>query len=273
MATAKKTQPAATARPTGERPFTLCFDIGGTGLKASVLDAAGEMVTDRVRIPTPYPLAPPTLVSALADLAQPLPKADRASAGFPGMVRAGVVLTAPSFSTVSGTGSAVDPELVELWHGFNLAEALQDALKVPTKVANDADVQSIAVVSGKGLELTVTLGTGFGTGLLYNGTLLPHLEIAHLNFRKNEDFDHQVGEAARKRIGNKRWTKRVFKAIKVMRTLTAFDHLYIGGGNAQRLPVELLPEDVTVVPNSAGIFGGIRLWDGEHIGIDQPVHP
>jgi polyphosphate glucokinase len=251
------------------QPFTLCFDIGGTGLKAAVLDATGVMVTDRVRVPTPYPLAPEQLVENLKGLAGSLPRAARASAGFPGMVRNGVVLTAPSFSTVQGTGSPIDPELVTRWHSFDLAGALEATLGLPVKVANDADLQGAASVSGKGLEVTVTLGTGFGTALLYDGQLLPHLEIAHLKFRKDEDFDHQIGEAARKQIGDKRWLRRVFKAIDVMRNLTAFDHLYVGGGNSARLPLDQLPDDVSVVPNSAGILGGIALWENGHIGLSR----
>jgi len=127
-------------------------------------------------------------------------------------------------------------------------------------VANDADIQGAAVVSGHGLELVVTLGTGFGTGLFYNGVLLPHLEIAHQPFRKGEDYDEQLGEATRKEIGEERWNKRVAKAIANMRTLTAFDHLYIGGGNSRRVLRHHLPDDVTVVDNTAGILGGIRLW-------------
>ena len=253
----------------GKRPYTLCIDIGGTGLKANVLDADGNAVALRAKIATPYPNPPETLVASLAELVKDLPKAERASAGFPGMVRDGVVLTAPSFSTEAGTGSPVDPELVKKWSSFDLASALTTTLGVPTRVANDADVQSVAVVSGKGLELTITLGTGFGTGLLYNGNLMPHLEIAHMIFRKGQDFDHQIGNAARKKIGDKRWNQRVVKAISVMRVLMAFDHLYIGGGNSTRVDPSLLPDDVTIVSNTAGILGGIKLWDDDHIA----VHP
>jgi polyphosphate glucokinase len=111
-----------------------------------------------------------------------------------------------------------------------------------------------------GLELVVTLGTGFGTGLFFNGELLPHLEIAHQPFRKGEDYDGQLGETTRKEIGEERWNKRVTKAIANMRALTAFDHLYIGGGNSRRVARDHLADDVTVVDNSAGILGGIRLW-------------
>ena len=112
---------------------------------------------------------------------------------------------------------------------------------MPTKAANDADIQGAAVVRGDGLELVVTLGTGFGTGLFYNGDLLPHLEIAHQPFRKGEDYDQQLGEVTRKEIGETRWNKRVMKAIDNMRDLTRFDHLYIGGGTRAGCCVAICP--------------------------------
>ena len=253
------------ARVAPAHPFTLAVDIGGTGLKASVLDATGAMVADRVKIPTPYPLPPDKLVASLKKLIAPLPTAARAAVGFPGMVRGGVVLSAPHFVTVEGPGTAIDHHLEQQWARFDLAGALTTEFGIPTKAANDADIQGAAVVKGTGLELVITLGTGFGTGLLYVGELMPHLEIAHQPFRKGETYDDQLGEATRKEIGETRWNKRVMKAIDNMRELTLFDHLYIGGGNSRRVVRHHLPDDVTVVDNTAGILGGIRLW--------VPLHP
>ena len=255
------TSNADTADDVPAHPFTLAVDVGGTGMKASVLDARGAMVADRVKIPTTYPLPPEKLVADLKRLVAPLPRAERASVGYPGMVRDGVVLTTPHFITVAGPGTAVDPVLEAAWRRFALAEVLSRELGLPTKVANDADVQGAAVVQGRGLELVITLGTGFGTGLFLDGRLLPHMEIAHQPFRKGETYDQQLGEATRKEVGEGRWVKRVHKAIANMRALFAFDHLYIGGGNSRRLPRASLPDDVTVVDNMAGILGGIRLWD------------
>ncbi|MGD0881211.1 MAG: ROK family protein [Acidimicrobiales bacterium] len=251
-------------RAAPEHPFTLAVDIGGTGFKASVLDANGAMVADRVKVATPYPLPPGKLVALVTSLVAPLPTAERAAVGFPGMIRAGLVLSAPHFVTVNGPGSAVDRLLEQEWNRFDLAAALTAELGLPTKVANDADIQGAAVVLGRGLELVITLGTGFGTGLFYDGELMPHLEIAHQPFRKGETYDEQLGEATRKEIGEERWNKRVTKAIANMRALTLFDHLYIGGGNSRRVLRHHLPADVTVVDNAAGILGGIRLWVPQH---------
>ena len=210
-----------------EHPFTLAIDIGGTGLKASVLSKDGTMVADRVKVDTTYPMPPDGehgLVPALVKLVKPLPESDRVSCGFPGMVRRGHVLSAPHFSLKKGPGSPVDPGLLKAWSGFDLATALSTALGKPAKVANDADVQGAAVVVGKGLELVITLGTGFGTAVVMDGALLPHMEIAHQPFRKDETYNDQLGEAARKKVGDERWNHRVREAIVCMDGMFFFDH-------------------------------------------------
>lgn len=224
----------------------LCIDVGGTGLKASVVDENGKLQTDRVRVDTPVGSPPQEIVETLARLVAPLGGCDRVSVGFPGVVRDGRVLTAPNLDNKG-------------WKDFELAAALQKALGKPVRIANDADVQGLAVISGKGVEMIITLGTGFGSGLYVDGRLAPHLELSHHPFRKGESYDEQLGNAARKSVGTERWNKRVKKAIRNVRALTNFDHLYIGGGNAKKIAFELDP-DVTIVPNTAGIAGGIALW-------------
>lgn len=226
--------------------LTLAIDIGGTGLKAAVVDATGAFVGERVRIDTPVGATPDAIVALLAELVRELPDHERVAVGFPGMVRNGVVRTAPNLGN-------------DAWSGYDLAKALADALHKPVRVANDADVQGLAVIAGRGVEMVVTLGTGFGTALYHDGRLCPHLEISQQPFRHGENYDQQLGNAARKEVGNRKWRKRVGKAIANLRVLTHFDHLYVGGGNARRLEGEL-PEDVTLVDNSAGLSGGARLW-------------
>ncbi len=81
-------------------PHTLAIDIGGTGLKAAVLDAEGHMLDKRVRVHTPGDPTPEAVVEALAHLIARLPEFDRISIGFPGVVRRGIVLTAPNLGTV-----------------------------------------------------------------------------------------------------------------------------------------------------------------------------
>ena len=226
---------------------TLAIDIGGSGLKATVLDDGGRMLCDRVRVDTPVGAPPPEVIDTLETLVRDLPDYNRVAVGFPGMIRDGVVRTAPNLGHAD-------------WVGFDLAKALQERLGRPVRVANDADVQGLAVVSGRGLEMVVTLGTGFGTAIYDKGRLCPHLEISQLHFRKGETYDEHLGNFARKAFGNKKWQKRVLRAIESMRQLTHFDHLYIGGGNVKNLYRYALPDYVTIVYNAAGLAGGAALW-------------
>ena len=139
--------------PAHAHPYTLSIDVGGTGLKASVLSKDGVMVADRVKVETKYPMPPEGdtgLIAALTALVKPLPAADRVSCGFPGMVRNGLVLSAPHFVTRKGPGTPVDEKFSAAWFKFDLASALEAALGKPTKVANDADVQGARSSEGMG---------------------------------------------------------------------------------------------------------------------------
>lgn len=249
-------------------PCTLAVDVGGTGIKADVLDASGQPVAERQKVDTAYPMTPEGLVEVVRDLASRLPAFDRVSVGFPGVVRQGHVLTAPHFVTKAGPGTKVVPELQARWGGFDLAGAIGAAFGKPVRLANDADLQGAAVIQGKGLELVVTLGTGVGTGLFFNGHLAPHLEIAHHPYRHDQTYNEQLGEAARKRIGNRRWNRRVAKALDTLHDLVLYDHVFIGGGNSARLDFDPGP-DATVVDNSAGILGGIKLWETKELGAES----
>lgn len=234
------------ARP-ARGPVTLTVDIGGSGLKAALLDVLGRMITRRVRVATPVGQPPRAYLDALAGLVAPLPPFQRISVGFPGVVRGPRVLTAPNLAH-------------DGWRSFDLAGALTRRFGVPARLINDAEMQGLAVISGKGVEMVVTLGTGFGTALFEDGRRSVHLEISHHPFRKGQTYDQQLGNAARKRVGPARWNRRVQKAIENMQTLTLFDHLYVGGGNAEKLTIRL-PENSSVVPNVMGVKGGVRLWD------------
>jgi polyphosphate glucokinase len=231
-------------------PRTLAIDIGGTGLKAAVLDGSGEMVTKRVRVPTPYPCAPKKMVNTLAKLVAPLPPYDRISIGFPGVVRDGRILTAPHF-----------PD--KAWPGFPLEQAIADRLAKPARLLNDAEVQGLGVIHGQGLEVVLTLGTGVGSAVFSNGAPTPHLELAHHPIRKGETYNDYVGNAARRALSSRKWNNRVLKIIDIVYDLLHYDVLHLGGGNAANIVVPL-PNNVHVASNDAGITGGIRLWD-EHV--------
>src|SRR5579875_3213559 len=252
---ASRPAPRAARRRSPGRPNTLAIDVGGTGLKASVLDPAGRMLHDRVRMPTPYPLSPQLLLDSIAALAAPLPPYQRVSLGFPGMVRAGHILSAHHFVSPEGPGGPPDEKLMAAWNGFDLQTALAERLAKPARVANDADLGGSAVIAGDGLEMVLTLGTGFGSAMFYNGKLMPHLELAHHPFHKGATYNETVGEAARKSLGTKKWNKRVDLAIRAVRDPTFFDPCYVGGGNSSRVAIDHAP-GVTLVSNEAGILGG-----------------
>ncbi len=226
---------------------TLAVDIGGTGIKFAALDDSGRIVGNPARVPTPpKPVQPEQVVHIIEETSATLGAFERVSVGFPGMVRGGKVLTAPNLGT-------------ELWAGFDLQSELATRLDKPVRVMNDADVQGYGAIDGKGVEMVLTLGTGAGTSLFDNGRILPHLELAHHPLHGNKTYDQYLGNAALTLKGKKKWSKRVAFTIEVLRTVVNFDHLYLGGGNAKKIQFEL-PPDISVVPNTDGLTGGIRLW-------------
>lgn len=239
---------------------TLAIDIGGTGIKAALLDASGQMAGNRRRIPTPpQPVSPEALIAAIDQAVAELGEFDRVSVGFPGYVRDGRIVTAPHLGT-------------ETLAGFDLQSALRQHWGKPVRVLNDADVQGYGAIRGRGVEMVLTLGTGAGTALFRDGELMPHLELAHHPIRGKKTYDEYVGNAARDRKGRKAWNRRVARVIAILRELVHFDHLYIGGGNAADIDFPL-PPDVTIVPNSDGLTGGIRLWEPAFPAGEPPPAP
>lgn len=244
-------------------PPTLAVDCGGGGIKASVLDAAGTMLAQPVRTVTPYPLAPERLLEVIEDLAQQLPEAGRITIGMPGMIRHGVVVQTPHYVTRSGPRTRVIPDLVEAWSGFDMRHAIEHRLKLPARVLNDAEVHGAGVIIGTGLELMLTFGTGLGNALYDGGVLAPHLELSQAQMRWGLSYDEYIGEHERLRLGDAMWSRRVRRVIDALRPVYLWDRVYVGGGNSRRLvPTVLgkLGDDVVVVPNSAGIVGGVRVW-------------
>src|SRR5215813_13691530 len=250
--TAKKTVKKSTAnnktssKKLGAEIKTLAFDIGGSGLKASILNERGEMVTERARIDTPKPCPPSLLLEKLKELTAQLPPFDRVSVGFPGPVRKGKTLSSANLGSVE-------------WNGFDLQRAIAKQTGKPAIVINDADMQGLGAIRGNGVEMVITLGTGLGSSLFEDGRLAPHIELAHIPFRKGQTYEEQLGNRALKKVGKTEWNKRLAKPVEVFRALTHFDRLYIGGGNAGNVSIDLGP-DVEVVSNILGMRGGIWLW-------------
>lgn len=224
---------------------TLAVDIGGSGVKALVLDEDGTPLGERDRIKTPKPATPKAVMAVIEKLADQQGDFDRVSVGFPGVVRNGVVYTAVN----------LHPDWVE----YDLAGILAERVKRPVRVANDADLQGMGAISGEGVEMVITLGTGFGTALFTDGHLVANLEFGHQRFRKGQTYEEQLGRAALKDVGQKTWNNRLLKAIDALSRGFNYDRLYLGGGEVKQIKVEL-PENVIVVSNVLGLLGGINLW-------------
>jgi polyphosphate glucokinase len=223
----------------------LTIDIGGSHIKAVVLDSAGAMISDYKRVPTPVPATPVSVLSTIKRIVTEL-TFDKVSVGFPGYVKNGVVYTAPNLGT-------------ESWSHYNLEQAISEGLQKPVKVVNDADLQGLGLATGKGLELVITLGTGFGTAMINNGQLLPHLELAHHPITKKKTYDEYIGQKAMDKIGRKKWNKRMKRVLGILKTVTQYDSLFISGGNADKL--DFKPGSNTRIDsNRDGIKGGAKLW-------------
>ena len=235
---------AGVARARGKTMRTLAIDIGGTGIKAIKLDENGKAISERTRIPTPKKATPKAVIGIICELAKMQSGFDRLSVGFPGVVKDGVVYAAPNL----GKG----------WSGFNLGKSLQKKLGRPVRVANDADVQGLGAVSGKGLELVITLGTGFGSVIFDEGRRM-HLELGHHPFHEGKTYEEELGHRAMAKKGKKKWNKLLREAIDDLKRTFIYDRLYIGGGDAKHINFKLSP-DVEVVSNEDGLLGGIALW-------------
>jgi len=224
---------------------TLAIDIGGTGLKATILDAKGKPVHERVRVETPRPATPAAILAALAKLCAPLGKFDRVSVGFPGVVVKGVTMSAPN--------------LHEQWKAFPLQKQLEKIFKKPVRALNDAGVQGFGVIHGEGTEMVITLGTGMGCAIYVDGRYVPNIELAHHPFHNGKTYEEFIGMKALKKIGKKRWNKRVKHVLEQVQPIFNPTHIYLGGGNAKKLHITL-PKNVSITDNVAGLLGGIALW-------------
>ena len=223
---------------------TLAVDIGGSGIKVMVLDTAGNPLSDRQRLKTPHPAKPKDVIDTILTLAKQQ-EFDRVSVGFPGVVQHGIIKTAVNLDSD--------------WLQYDLATGLTQLLSKPVKVANDADIQGFGAISGTGVELVLTLGTGFGSALFVEGKLVPNLEMGHHPFRKGETYEEQLGRAALEKEGKKKWNNRLAKAIANLDRLFNYDFLYIGGGETKNINFDL-PSNAKIIPNVSGLIGGIKLW-------------
>ncbi len=160
---------------------TLVVDVGGSGIKATLLNDLGKGVGERVRRDSPASGMPGEVMDIIISLSKQFESFDRVAVGFPGVVINGIVKQAPN--------------LAKEWQDVNIAEALEAGLKKPVRVANDADVQGFGAIAGTGVELVVTLGTGVGTSLFVDGRLVPNLEIG-----RGQTTRRGIGEGRQEKV-------------------------------------------------------------------------
>jgi polyphosphate glucokinase len=253
---ARKTSAKASVAKSG----ILAIDIGGTGLKAAVIDDHGNMHGEHLRVPTPHPCPPQLLVDTFVKMLPSLHKFDRISIGFPGVIRNGHVMTAVNLGSKE-------------WEGFPLAEVLSKQLGGhPARMVNDADMQGLALISGHGIEFVLTFGTGMGSALFRDGELMPHMELAHHPMHKGKTYEECLGNEAFHSIGKKRWNRRVARALELVNILLRPDRIFIGGGNAVHIELDL-PETVIIGSNDAGLEGGAALWRDRPVKVHRGLPP
>jgi polyphosphate glucokinase len=236
----------STIEQTEESTNILSIDIGGTSIKACILTKDGELFSEYTKLPTPKDSTPEAVIKVIYELVSPLSPYSKVAMGFPGYVKAGIVETAPNLAE-------------NKWAGFPLAQEVSNLLGKPVRLVNDADQQALGVISGEGFEIVLTLGTGFGTSLTFDGELLPHLELAHLPITKTKDYDDYIGDKAFEKEGEKKWNERLQRIIEIYKTVFNYDKLYLGGGNAKHISFEL-EHNIHTVSNRDGIKGGAKLW-------------
>jgi len=225
---------------------TLAVDIGGTSIKLVVMDDQGEPIGESRIHETPRPAEPDTVIRLIHDIADSLPPHRRISVGFPGIVKDGVAYNAPNLGD-------------DLWRGVRLRDRLTDLFGHPVQVINDADLQGLGVVGGKGVEMAITLGTGVGTALFTDGRLVPNLELGHHPFRDGQTYEDLVRDSELKRIGPDQWTVRVLDAIAQLEPIFNYDMLHLGGGNTRHITSDL-PAKVRIFSHDEAMSGALKLW-------------
>jgi polyphosphate glucokinase len=242
-ATEKKTSTTSTTRAS-RGPITLAIDIGGSGMKAMLLDPEGKPLSERQRVVTPEVPAPKPMLEALDSLRSLLGDFDRVSVGFPGVIKHGTTYTAAN--------------LHPGWVGFPLQLELEKRWKKPARVANDAAVQGYGAIKGHGVEMIVTLGTGMGGSLFTDGRLCPGLELGHHPWKKHT-YEDYLGRRGLDKYGKQKWNELLQEAIAQTAATFNWDQLYLGGGNTKK--IEFKPgKNIEIVSNEAGLLGGVALW-------------
>lgn len=236
------------------------IDIGGSGIKGALVDIdKGVIVSERLRIETPHPATPDAVASAFRELVFKFEYEGPLGAGFPGVVRDGVVCS----------GGNIDPA----WFGLNSQVILSRAAGANVVVVNDADAAALyesrfgAATDVAGLVIVLTFGTGIGSGFLYNGQLVPNLEMGAIELDGNSPAELFFAASARKREGLSwaEWGLRANRYLTHINRICTPDLLVVGGGIVRKWErwADQIDKELPVVPsqaqNNAGILGAATL--------------
>jgi polyphosphate glucokinase len=237
------------------------IDIGGTGIKGALVDTgSGELLSERIKLPTPSGGEPEDIVKVVVDIIDQLNVDKNIPVGvcFPAVVIHGKTMSAANVS--------------KKWIGLEAEKLFEKALGRDIRFVNDADAAGVAEVrygaakDVSGLVILTTLGTGIGSALIYNGVLVPNAELGHIEV-DGKDAERRASYAAkeRARLSYKGWAKRLQRYYEVLEALFSPD-LFIVGGGVSKSYEEFLPHlslQVPIVPaalrNNAGILGAAAL--------------
>jgi polyphosphate glucokinase len=239
-------------------------DLGATSTKAALVSRDGSLQSTIHRRRTKPPVLPDQIVNIIEQLSSRSRSFHSAVIGFPGIVESGRVKSPENLAAVGGPGSPRNPEALAAWNDFDLRQAAGVRLGVPVVVANDADVAAMGCAQGRGRELTVTLGSGVGTGFVIDGVLQDHVEHPILECFGETEVDMMVGEATRKTLDSNEWERRVHSLLGELITKFSCDRCYAAGGNARRLHRDQLHSfavPVWVVDQPVGLLGAVGVAD------------
>ncbi len=238
----------------------LGIDIGGSGIKGAPVDVStGELLTDRFRIDTPSSAKPEPVAMCVKEIAEKFNWRGPIGVGFPAALQDGVALTASNIH--------------KNWVGTDVAGLFKEATHCPVKVINDADAAGVAEMAfgaGKdhhGVVLVVTVGTGLGTSIFTNRTMLPNTELGHIEINGKE-AETWASDAVRKDddLSWKKWGKRLDEYLTTLEQLLWPDLIIIGGGVSKKFHKysKYLSQECEVVPaelkNEAGIIGAAAVY-------------
>ncbi|MDQ1436077.1 MAG: polyphosphate glucokinase [Actinomycetota bacterium] len=238
-------------------------DVGGSGVKAAIVDLSNGQATGRIRVETPQPATPDAVAAAVAGLVAKLPSAGPIGCTLPGVVTEGVLRTA----------AHIDPS----WVGVHASTVFARATDRACVVLNDADAAGFAEArfgaarSVRGVVVMVTIGTGVGTAVLNDGVLVANSELGHM-FVDDHLADDWVSDATRvgEDLSWKRWTQRLDRYLTHLHEIMWPELIVIGGGMVKHADKFLdrvdpgCPVHVAQLGNLAGIVGAALAAD-EHV--------